>query len=526
VDVPPLIIAGMHRSGTSATARLLALAGLDVGGRLLGPHPDNPLGYYEDLAFCDLNLALVAAGVDHGVSDRGPDWAHAHYVEPARLLPLRPRASALLAARRARGRAWGFKDPRATILLDFYDALAPDARYLFVYRAPWEVLDSLVRTHARPLQGRPDLAIQAWTEYNAHALAFRERHPDRTVLAHIDVVADRPGELVELVRERSHPVTAQALDAGRASGAFVGELLKRTPPHSALAELVGVHHREAVDLYARMDAAADLAPRSPAVPTPPEVDVERRPGRLAVGVVLAGAPADGAEHARRIARPREGPAPARRADAGMLAMREERVAVLFAGQLRPTALDNAVRALDADDALAAVLLAPRDVPPRDAEPHDPLSRVDAGAGIVVRRAAWIAVRGFEALRAPAGLEGWWFAVACAARHLRVARVDGALRLDGAEVDGDAARRLVLSAHPALAARWGVEADASSTRAGAAAVAAEERASVAEQRARDAESERDALAEQLAALHATRAWRLAATWWRLKNLATGPSRARR
>lgn len=493
----------------------MAGAGLDLGGRLLGPHLDNPLGYYEDLDFCDLNLALVAASVNGGISDRRPDWAHAHHVEPARLLSLRPRAAALLAERRGRGRAWGFKDPRTTILLDFYDDLAPDARYLFVYRAPWEVLDSLARTHSRPLQGRADLAIHAWTEYNAQALAFREQHPDRTVLVHVDAVADRPADLVMLVRERSHPVTAQALDAGRGSEAFVGELLRRTPPDSPLVELVAAHHREAVDLYARMNSAADLpAGGSAAALGPPEVDVEQRPGRLALGVVLAGAPADGVEDVRHVARPRQGAAPAARADAGMLALREERVAVLFAGQLRPAALDSAVRALDADDALAAVLLAPRDAPPGAPEPHDPLSRVDAGAGVVVRRTAWLAVRGFDALRPPAGLEGWWFAVACAAHDLRVARIDGALYLDGAEVDGDAARSLALGAHPALAVRWARAAEASAARAAAATVGAEERV-------RRAESERNALDEQLVAMRATRAWRLAVAWWRLRKRLRGP-----
>ena len=40
---------------------------------------------------------------------------------------------------------WGWKDPRTSLLLTFWDSLLDEARYLFVYRHPVDVLSSLVR---------------------------------------------------------------------------------------------------------------------------------------------------------------------------------------------------------------------------------------------------------------------------------------------------------------------------------------------------------------------------------------------
>ena len=500
VAVPPLLITGMHRSGTSATARLMRQAGLDVGSRLLGPTLDNALGYYEDLEFCDLNLALIAAGVGDDPRHR-PDWAFADRIEPRRLAPLRPRAEALVAARGKRGHAWGFKDPRTAVLLDFYDAVAPEAGHLFVYRAPWDVLASLMGTQLRALHGRADVAVRAWTEYNARLLAFRARRPERTVLVHVDAVAHRPGDVIRLVQERAHPRGAAPLDAAAAQDAFVERLLRRTDGASVVAELLLADHPEAMAVYDELEAAADLAATDPAPHrAAPMVDVEARGGRD-VAAVLAGAPADGVEDTTRVARPRDVTVPAAAADAGLAALPDELVAVLFAGQLRPAALAAAVAALhDAPD-LAAVLLSARDAPGAPCG-HDPLGGAEGGAGIVVRRTAWLAARGFAATPSPPGYEAWSFAVACAARGGRIARVPGAIHLPGAPGDDPEIRRRVLELHPSLLTRLARDADRRAADAAGHAAAAEARAAAA--------------AQEVAALRATRAWRLVTRWWRVRE----------
>ncbi len=53
---------GMHRSGTSFTARALQLLGVSLGaaGSLMAPGPDNPAGYFENRDIKELNDAVLA----------------------------------------------------------------------------------------------------------------------------------------------------------------------------------------------------------------------------------------------------------------------------------------------------------------------------------------------------------------------------------------------------------------------------------------------------------------------------------
>ncbi|QJX01931.1 hypothetical protein HML84_06000 [Alcanivorax sp. IO_7] len=57
-----VIIAGMHRSGTSLTASLLKDAGVDIGDDLLPPAPDNQRGFFEDRGFQEFHEQVMAKG--------------------------------------------------------------------------------------------------------------------------------------------------------------------------------------------------------------------------------------------------------------------------------------------------------------------------------------------------------------------------------------------------------------------------------------------------------------------------------
>ena len=54
-----VLILGMHRSGTSALARVLNLAGLRLSTDLLEPNQDNPLGYWEAKNIVRINNQLL-----------------------------------------------------------------------------------------------------------------------------------------------------------------------------------------------------------------------------------------------------------------------------------------------------------------------------------------------------------------------------------------------------------------------------------------------------------------------------------
>ena len=70
-------VLGMHRSGTSATARLIHLLGvpINVPEDWLEPAPDNPKGYWESAALVDFNDELMAAlGGDSRASAGAAAW--------------------------------------------------------------------------------------------------------------------------------------------------------------------------------------------------------------------------------------------------------------------------------------------------------------------------------------------------------------------------------------------------------------------------------------------------------------------
>src|SRR2546430_17274271 len=61
-------VTGMHRSGTSFTARALQLLGVSLGaaGSLMAPGPDNPAGDFENRDIKELN--------DGGLAHLGGPW--------------------------------------------------------------------------------------------------------------------------------------------------------------------------------------------------------------------------------------------------------------------------------------------------------------------------------------------------------------------------------------------------------------------------------------------------------------------
>ena len=161
----PVCITGMHRSGTSMVARLLGECGLDLGpaDELMGPQPDNPDGFFENVRFVLLSDGVFAAfgGVFDNPADFPEGWA-----EHSRLGGLRLVARDLVASM-SRGGAWGWKDPRCSMTLPFWQTVIPSLRVVVCLRHPREVFRSLEkRGYGSPL---PMEAL--WLRYHRSLLA-------------------------------------------------------------------------------------------------------------------------------------------------------------------------------------------------------------------------------------------------------------------------------------------------------------------------------------------------------------------
>ena len=157
---PPVIVIGMHRSGTSMLGRLMVDQGYFPGARL----QDND--HHEALFFQKLNKWILGQA--------GGDWQRPEAVQALVDTPqarelvadyldlsLRsPRAVEFLGARRfARYRSvqaitepWGWKDPRTTFTLPFWLDVFPEAKIVHVKRHGVDVASSLVVRRERLLE--------------------------------------------------------------------------------------------------------------------------------------------------------------------------------------------------------------------------------------------------------------------------------------------------------------------------------------------------------------------------------------
>jgi|694.fasta_scaffold50083_4 hypothetical protein len=203
---PALVVTGMHRSATSLTASILASAGVDMGDRLLGADAANPRGHFEDvdlLLFHQRALAANGVSADGFIADGEPEV-------PALM---RAEAHDIVAARRNKQRLWGWKEPRTVLFLDFWERILPEARFLFVFRRPWEVLDSLFRRGNAEFLAEPRLALRVWRHYNERILRFARRAADRCLVVEASqVVADQAGVAAAVRRRLDLPLSVPSAE--------------------------------------------------------------------------------------------------------------------------------------------------------------------------------------------------------------------------------------------------------------------------------------------------------------------------
>jgi hypothetical protein len=244
---PALVIAGMHRSGTSLLASLLADAGVWIGDELVPATPTNPKGHFEDVEFFRLHQRMLAAS---GLGQEG------YTCQPAVAVPAAARAAAaaLVDRRRQSGRVWGWKDPRTTLFLDFWAEIVPEARFVFIVRPPWEVVDSLFRRGDDAFALNPRLAVDLWAAYNRRIRDFVRAHRDRCAVVETARVAADPTGFVESV------AALLGVPLTRPAPQFEPELLVTHHAHHR-SSLVHATRPEALDLLAELRclAGADAA---------------------------------------------------------------------------------------------------------------------------------------------------------------------------------------------------------------------------------------------------------------------------
>lgn len=176
----PMLILGMHRSGTSCLAGCLQAAGLFLG-EVKTQSTHNRKGNRENSAVMRLNDEVLAS---NGGSWRNPPasvvWTGSQLAEGKEV-----------AGTIAREESWGFKDPRALLTLDGWLDILGKVEFAASFRHPLAVARSLNRRD-------PALSIeeglQLWQAYNERLVSAAARFPmrlidyDRSGEAYLDAV--------------------------------------------------------------------------------------------------------------------------------------------------------------------------------------------------------------------------------------------------------------------------------------------------------------------------------------------------
>ena len=161
--------------------RLLHRCGLELGPEsdLMPPQADNPEGFWEHLGFVALNEELL--NELGGAWDLPPN-ADENFTH-ARLDPLRMKAR-LLIERFDSARVWGWKDPRNSLTLPFWQDLLQGLKTLIVVRNPLEVAYSMRERNGTSFS----LGLRLWEIYNRRLLE-RATEQQRLV-THYDLFFD------------------------------------------------------------------------------------------------------------------------------------------------------------------------------------------------------------------------------------------------------------------------------------------------------------------------------------------------
>lgn len=186
-----VFVLGMHRSGTSALARIVNLLGIPMGKAddLLLADAANPRGYWESgnlSTFQEHLLGLLGGSWDE------PPALPIGWEQNARLSSAVGRGRQLFRQIYGDLRLWAWKDPRNSLTLPFWRyALDVRALAIIIYRHPLEVSSSL--------SSRDDLgkgqALALWERYNRQLLENVIGLP-ALVVAYEDLISD-PHQVAE-----------------------------------------------------------------------------------------------------------------------------------------------------------------------------------------------------------------------------------------------------------------------------------------------------------------------------------------
>ncbi|MDQ3468017.1 MAG: sulfotransferase, partial [Chloroflexota bacterium] len=173
----PVCVAGMHRSGTSMVTNFLQACGLYLGpfDDIMPAAPENPEGFWENFKFVEINeeiLNQLGGGWDCPPPEPD-DWT------AGRLAPVALHAETIIEHFTGR-EPWGWKDPRNSLTVPFWQTFFPEMRVVVVVRNPLEVALSLRKRNGFSFA----LGLSLW--YIAYRRVLDATTDENRIVTHYD----------------------------------------------------------------------------------------------------------------------------------------------------------------------------------------------------------------------------------------------------------------------------------------------------------------------------------------------------
>ena len=188
-----ILILGMHRSGTSATARLINMMGAYFApeGMALPAKPDNPKGFWERRDVLHLNDELLKLQDCQWNQLVNWDFAKASTVPDS----IKRLMQSLIMNMDAH-RPWFIKDPRLCLTLPAWMPLLESPLAVVVYRNPQEIAISLDKRN--PLMAEYGIAL--WEYYTVGLLNASQAIP-RIFVRHEEILEKPAMRSEEMLRQ-------------------------------------------------------------------------------------------------------------------------------------------------------------------------------------------------------------------------------------------------------------------------------------------------------------------------------------
>lgn len=182
----PIVVLGMHRSGTSAVTRALGILGAALGSEA------NTGEYWENTPMRRVNEDILAS---FGGAWECPPILDDAWVDAPDVQAMLPRGREVVAEEYGDAEVMAWKDPRTCITLPFWrQVFAVEPVLVCIHRHPFEVARSLL---TRDGFGRGH-SFALWERYNADALMNALGLPT-VVIGYEELLRDPISTMTELV---------------------------------------------------------------------------------------------------------------------------------------------------------------------------------------------------------------------------------------------------------------------------------------------------------------------------------------